>query len=306
MIKLSKTDLTIYPLCLGGNVFGYSADKDNSEAVLSFYADNGGNFIDTADMYSQWAPGHVGGESETIIGNWMKKRGNRDQMIIATKVGKLDTKPGLSPSNIISACEDSLKRLGSDYIDIYFSHQDDLDIPIEQSLGAYDSLIRSGKVRYIAASNFTPERLQESLDISKELNLASYIASQDQYNLMDRGYESTLMPTLKSNGLSQIPFYGLARGFLTGKYRKGKTVESIRANGVNTSYANDRGWVMIDKLNQIAKDKNTSVAAVALAWLRAQSTVSAPIATAITTQQITEIMPLIHLYESEILYLTTL
>ena len=304
MIKLANTDLTIYPLCLGGNVFGYSADKENSEAVLSFYADNGGNFIDTADMYSQWAPGHIGGESETIIGNWMKKRGNRSQMIIATKVGKLDTKPGLSPSNIISACEDSLKRLGSDYIDIYYSHQDDLDTPIEQTLGAYDSLIRSGKVRYIAASNFTPERLQESLDISKELNLASYIASQDQYNLMDRDYENSLMPTLKSNGLSQIPFYGLARGFLTGKYRKGKTVESIRANGVNTSYANDRGWAMIDKLDQIAKDKNTSVAAVALAWLRAQETVSAPIASATKLEQIKEIMPIVELSSDELQTLT--
>ena len=304
MIKLTNTDLTIYPLCLGGNVFGYSADKENSEAVLSFYADNGGNFIDTADMYSQWAPGHIGGESETIIGNWMKKRGNRSQMIIATKVGKLDTKPGLSPSNIISACEDSLKRLGSDYIDIYYSHQDDLDTPIEQSLGAYDSLIKAGKVRYIAASNFTHERLQESLDISKELNLASYIASQDQYNLMERDYENSLMPTLKSNGLSQIPFYGLARGFLTGKYRKGKTVESIRANGVNTSYANDRGWAMIDKLDQIAKEKNISVAAVALAWLRAQETVSAPIASATKLEQIKEIMPIVELSSDELQTLT--
>ena len=304
MIKLANTDLTIYPLCLGGNVFGYSADKESSEAVLSFYADNGGNFIDTADMYSQWAPGHIGGESETIIGNWMKKRGNRTQMIFATKVGKLYTKPGLSPSNIISACEDSLKRLGSDYIDIYYSHQDDLDTPIEQTLGAYDSLIKAGKVRYIAASNFTPERLQESLDISKKLNLASYIASQDQYNLMDRDYENSLMPTLKSNGLSQIPFYGLARGFLTGKYRKGKTVESIRANGVNTSYANDRGWAMIDKLDQIAKDKNTSVAAVALAWLRAQETVSAPIASATKLEQIKEIMPIVELSSDELQTLT--
>ena len=304
MIKLANTDLTIYPLCLGGNVFGYSADKENSEAVLSFYADNGGNFIDTADMYSQWAPGHIGGESETIIGNWMKKRGNRSQMIIATKVGKLDTKPGLSPSNIISACEDSLKRLGSDYIDIYYSHQDDLDTPIEQSLGAYDSLIKSGKVRYIAASNFTPERLQESLDISKELNLASYIASQDQYNLMERTYENSLMPTLKSNGLSQIPFYGLARGFLTGKYRKGKTVESIRANGVATNYANDRGWAILEKLDQIAKDKNTSVAAVALAWLRAQETVSAPIASATKLEQIKEIMPIVELSSDELQTLT--
>ena len=300
MIKLAKTDLTIYPLCLGGNVFGYSADKESSEAVLSFYADNGGNFIDTADMYSQWAPGHIGGESETIIGDWMKKRSNRSQMIIATKVGKLDTKPGLSPSNVISACEDSLKRLGSDYIDIYYSHQDDLDTPIEQSLGAYDSLIKAGKVRYIAASNFTPERLQESLDISKELNLASYIASQDQYNLMERSYESTLRDVLEKNNLSQIPFYGLARGFLTGKYRPGASVESVRATGVSNAYGNERGWTMLEKLDQIAKAKNCSVAAVALAWLRAQPTVSTPIASATKLEQIKEIMQVIELTNEEL------
>lgn len=304
MIKLANTDLTIYPLCLGGNVFGYSADKENSEAVLSFYADNGGNFIDTADMYSQWAPGHIGGESETIIGNWMKKRGNRSQMIIATKVGKLDTKPGLSPSNIISACEDSLKRLGSDYIDIYYSHQDDLDTPIEQTLGAYDSLIKSGKVRYIAASNFTPERLQESLDISKELNLASYVACQDQYNLMDRDYETTLRDTVEYNGLSEIPFYGLARGFLTGKYRPGASVQSVRASGVGNSYANERGWKMLEKLDQIANEHNISVSAVALAWLRQQKTVSAPIASATKLEQIKEIMPILHLDDAELESLT--
>jgi aryl-alcohol dehydrogenase-like predicted oxidoreductase len=304
MINLANTDLTVYPLCLGGNVFGYSADKQNSEAVLSFYADNGGNFIDTADMYSQWAPGHIGGESETIIGDWMKKRGNRSQMIIATKVGKLDTKPGLSPSNVISACEDSLKRLGSDYIDIYYSHQDDLDTPIEQSLGAYDSLIKAGKVRYIAASNFTPERLQESLDISKKLNLASYIASQDQYNLMDRDYETSLRDTVEKNGLSEIPFYGLARGFLTGKYRPGASVESVRASGVGNSYANERGWKMLEKLDQIANEHSISVSAVALAWLRQQKTVSAPIASATKLEQIKEIMPILHLDDAELELLT--
>jgi aryl-alcohol dehydrogenase-like predicted oxidoreductase len=261
MINLANTDLTVYPLCLGGNVFGYSADKENSEAVLSFYADNGGNFIDTADMYSQWAPGHIGGESETIIGDWMKKRSNRSQMIIATKVGKLDTKPGLSPSNVISACEDSLKRLGSD---------------------------------------FTPERLQESLDISKELNLASYIASQDQYNLMERSYESTLRDVLEKNNLSQIPFYGLARGFLTGKYRPGASVESVRATGVSNAYGNERGWTMLEKLDQIAKAKNCSVAAVALAWLRAQPTVSTPIASATKLEQIKEIMQVIELTNEEL------
>ena len=304
MIKLANTDLTIYPLCLGGNVFGYSADKENSEAVLSFYADNGGNFIDTADMYSQWAPGHIGGESETVIGNWMKKSGNRSQMVIATKISKLDTRPGLKATNIAAACDDSLRRLQTDYIDLYYAHQDDPDAPIEETLGAFDSLIKVGKVRYIAASNFTPARLKESLDIAKNLNLASYVACQDQYNLMDRDYEKALMPTVQKNGLSEIPFYGLARGFLTGKYRPGVSVESVRATGVGNSYANERGWTMLEKLDQIAQDKNTNVATVALAWLRAQPTVSAPIASATKLEQIKEIMPVIELQPSELQLLT--
>jgi aryl-alcohol dehydrogenase-like predicted oxidoreductase len=304
MMMLPHTDLRVHPLCLGGNVFGFSADVSNSEVVLDYYFDNGGNFVDTADMYSQWAPGHVGGESETIIGNWMKKRGNRREMIIATKVSKLDTRPGLKPANIAAACDDSLRRLQTDYIDLYYAHQDDPDTPIEETLGAFDSLVKAGKVRYIAASNFTPERLQESLNISKAQGLVSYVASQDQYNLMDREYEKTLMPTLKANGLSQIPFYGLARGFLTGKYRPGVTVESVRATGVGNSYANERGWRMLEKLDQIARDKNTSVAAVALAWLRAQPTVATPIASATKLEQIKEIMPVIELTSDELQILT--
>ena len=304
MMMLPHTDLRVHPLCLGGNVFGFSADVSNSEVVLDYYFDNGGNFVDTADMYSQWAPGHVGGESETIIGNWMKKRGNRREMIIATKVSKLDTRPGLKPANIAAACDDSLRRLQTDYIDLYYAHQDDPDTPIEETLGAFDSLEKAGKVRYIAASNFTPERLQESLNISKAQGLVSYVASQDQYNLMDREYEKTLMPTLKANGLSQIPFYGLARGFLTGKYRPGVTVESVRATGVGNSYANERGWRMLEKLDQIAQDKNTSVAAVALAWLRAQPTVATPIASATKLEQIKEIMPVIELTSDELQILT--
>jgi aryl-alcohol dehydrogenase-like predicted oxidoreductase len=300
MIKLSNTDLTIYPLCLGGNVFGYSADKENSEAVLSFYADNGGNFIDTADMYSQWAPGHIGGESETIIGNWMKKRGNRSQMVVATKVSKLDTRPGLKAENIVAACDDSLRRLQTDYIDLYYAHQDDPNTPIEETLSTFDSLIKSGKVRYIAASNFTAARLQESLDISKKLGLASYVACQDQYNLMDRDFEKTLRDTVDKNGLSEIPFYGLARGFLSGKYRPGVKVESIRATGVSNSYANERGWAMLEKLDQIAQGRQTTVSAIALAWLRQQKTVSAPIASATKLEQIKELMPVIELGESEL------
>ena len=305
MITLPKTELRVHPLCLGGNVFGFSADVKNSEDVLSYYFDNGGNFVDTADMYSQWAPGHVGGESETIIGNWMNKRANRGQMVIATKVSKLDTRPGLKATNIAAACEDSLRRLQTDYIDLYYAHQDDPDTPIEETLGAFDSLIKAGKVRYIAASNFTPARLQESLDIAKKLNLASYVACQDQYNLMDRDYETTLRDTVDENGLSEIPFYGLARGFLSGKYRPGVTVESVRAAGVANSYAHERGWKMLEKLDQIAQEKNTSVAAVALAWLRAQPTVSTPIASATKLEQIKELMPVLKLSESELQALTS-
>ena len=304
MIKLANSELELHPLSLGGNVFGFSADVANSESVLDYYFDNGGNFIDTADMYSQWAPGHVGGESESIIGNWMKRCGNRAEIIIATKVAKLDTRPGLKPENIKAACDDSLRRLQTDYIDLYYAHQDDLDTPIEETLGAFDSLIKAGKVRYIAASNFTPARLQESLDTAKRLNLSPYIASQDQYNLMDRDYEKTLMPTLKENGLSQIPFYGLARGFLTGKYRPGITVDSVRATGVANSYANERGWAILEKLDQIGKEKKASVAAVALAWLRAQPTVAAPIASATKLEQIREIMQVVELTPEELQLLT--
>ena len=300
MITLPNTELSVYPLCLGGNVFGFSADVKNSEAVLDYFFDNGGNFVDTADMYSQWAPGHSGGESETIIGNWMKRRGNRSSMIIASKVAKLDTRPGLKPANIIAACDDSLRRLQTDYIDLYYAHQDDPDTPIEDTLKTFDSLIKSGKVRYIAASNFTSARLQESLDISKSMGLASYVACQDQYNLMDRDYEKGLRDTVAKNGLSEIPFYGLARGFLSGKYRPGVTVESVRANGVANSYANERGWALLEKLDSIAKSHNTTVSAVSLAWLRQQPTVSAPIASATKLEQIKEIMPIIKLDQAEL------
>ena len=304
MITLPKTNLAVYPLCLGGNVFGFSADAKNSEIVLDYYFDNGGNFIDTADMYSQWAPGHVGGESETIIGNWMKRRGNRKEMIIATKVSKLDTRPGLKSANIIAACDDSLRRLQTDCIDLYYAHQDDPETPIEETLSTFDSLIKSGKVRYIAASNFTAARLQESLDISKTNNLASYVACQDQYNLMDRDYEKTLRNTVEKNGLSEIPFYGLARGFLSGKYRPGVTVESVRATGVANSYANERGWAMLEKLDQIANERHTSVSSIALAWLRQQKTVSAPIASATKLEQIKELMPIIELDARDLELLT--
>jgi aryl-alcohol dehydrogenase-like predicted oxidoreductase len=230
----------------------------------------------------------------------MKRRGNRTETVVATKVAKLDTRPGLKKANIVAACDDSLRRLQTDYIDIYYAHQDDPDTAIEETLSTFDSLIKSGKVRYIAASNFTVERLQESLDISQANGLASYVACQDQYNLMERGYERTLRDTVAKNGLSEIPFYGLARGFLSGKYRPGVTVESVRATGVTNSYVNERGWTLLEKLDLIAKERETSVSAIALAWLRQQKTVSAPIASATKLEQIKELMPIVQLNSAEL------
>lgn len=299
MIKLGTSSIEVFPLCLGGNIFGWSASKAESESVLDYFFDHGGNFIDTADMYSQWGEGHIGGESETVIGDWMARRGNRSEVVIATKVAKLETRPGLAASNIIAACDDSLRRLKTEYIDLYYAHEDDLNTPIEETLGAFDSLVKAGKVRFIGASNFTANRLQESLEISERERLARYIASQDHYNLLERGYETTLLPTIERNGLVEIPYFGLARGFLTGKYRPGKVVESVRAAGV-AGYQNERGWQLLSKLDQLAKEHRTTVSAVALAWLRAQSTVATPIASARTVEQLREIMPIIQLSSEEL------
>lgn len=299
MIKIANTELVVHPLCLGGNVFGWSADKAQSEAVLDYYFDGGGNFIDTADMYSQWGTGHIGGESESIIGDWMARRGNRSKVVIATKVAKLNTRAGLSKGNIIAACDDSLRRLKTDYIDLYYAHQDDPDTPIIETLAAFDSLIKSGKVRYIAASNFTAPRLQESIAIADSNSLNKYVACQDHYNLLERDFEVQLRPVLRAAGLVEIPYFGLARGFLTGKYRAGTTVESVRSAGV-AGYQNERGWQLLAKLDEIAKSHSTTVSAVSLAWLRAQPTVATPIASARTVDQIREIMPVIRLSEAEL------
>ena len=299
MITLPNSELHVSPLCLGGNVFGWSADVNNSEQVLDHFVGNGGNFIDTADMYSQWVEVHSGRESESIIGNWQKKRGNRNSVVIATKVAKLNSRPGLSPENIIAACNDSLNRLQTDYIDLYYAHEDDPDTPIEATLEAFNFLIQSGKVRYIAASNFSAPRLQQSLEISERLGYARYIACQDHYNLLERDFEDSLKPALEQNGLSELPYFGLAKGFLTGKYRPGTSIESVRASGV-TAYQNERGWALLRKLDELAKEHHTSLSAISLAWLRAQPTVAAPIASARNLDQLKEIMPLITLTEEEL------
>jgi aryl-alcohol dehydrogenase-like predicted oxidoreductase len=305
MITIPETDLVVHELCLGTNVFGWSADEAESHAVLDAYRSHGGNFVDTADMYSAWKEGNVGGESETIIGNWMAKNGNRNEMVVATKVAKLPTRPGLHPDNIAAACNDSLKRLQSDHIDIYYAHHDDPTIPLEDVLGAFAQLIAEGKVRYIAASQYTGARLQEALDVSAKHNLPSYIALQDQYNLVSRNpFESEQQPVLAAHGISAIPFYGLARGFLSGKYREGKVVESVRAEGVK-EFATPKGYATLAVMDQIARDHNCSVSAVSLAWLRSNPQLSTPIASARTVEQLKEIVQIIELTPDEVASLNT-
>jgi aryl-alcohol dehydrogenase-like predicted oxidoreductase len=294
-IKIPATTLDVYPLCLGGNVFGWSANESQSQTVLDAFDSLGGNFIDTADVYSEWVDGNKGGESETIIGNWMKSRGKRHQFVIATKVSQLSTRAGLRPENIIAACNDSLQRLQTDHIDLYYSHHDDQDVPIAETLGAYQTLIKEGKIRYIGASKYSAARLQEALDIAAKENLPKYICLQDQYNLVEKNpFESEQQAVLKANAISALPFFGLARGFLTGKYRPGVTVESIRAAGV-ANYQNDKGYALIAELEKIAKVHNSSISAVALAWLRSNPQVSTPIASARTVEQLHEIMQVVEL-----------
>jgi len=301
MITIAETDLVVHPLCLGSNIFGSNTDEAQSHAVMDAYFGHGGNFIDTADMYNQWVEGHVGGESETIIGSWMNARGNRDAMVIATKVSKMDRRPGLSAKNIFAACEESLNRLQTDYIDLYYSHDDDLTVSLEETLGAYAQLIAEGKVRYIAASNFTPARLRESIKFSEDNSVPAYVAVQDLYNLVDRTkYEGEMSQAVADLGISNIPFYGIARGFLTGKYRAGVTeVDSKRAAGAR-EYANDKNFAVLAVMDEVAKAHNASLAAIALAWLRAQPTVSVPIASARTVEQVHEIIQIVDLTADEV------
>jgi aryl-alcohol dehydrogenase-like predicted oxidoreductase len=301
MITIPETDLVVHPLCLGSNIFGSNADEVQSHAVMDAYSHNGGNFIDTADMYNQWVQGHIGGESESIIGSWVKSRNNRASMVIATKVSKMDSRPGLSAKNIFAACEESLNRLQTDYIDLYYSHADDETVSLDEVLSAYAQLIAEGKVRYIAASNFTPARLRESIKFSVDNNMPSYIAVQDLYNLVDRtSYESEMSETVAELGISNIPFYGIARGFLTGKYRPGIIdVDSMRAAGAR-EYANDKNYAVLAAMDIISKTHNASLSAIALGWLRAQPTVSVPIASARTVEQLKEIMQVVELSSAEV------
>ena len=290
MAKISSTDLDVFPLALGGNVFGWTSNEKESFAVLDAYTAAGGNFIDTADVYSAWAPGNSGGESETIIGRWLTASAKREQTIIATKVGMHPQLKGLSAKTIRVAAENSLKRLQSDYIDLYYAHADDEHTPLEETLGAFDALVREGKVRYIAASNYTAPRLLEALAVSDRNGLARYVALQQHYNLMERDkYEGELANAVARERLSSIPYFALASGFLTGKYRAGSKVESQRAQNAG-AYLNEKGIRVLAALDEIAAAHGAAVATVALAWLAAQPTVVAPIASARTTEQLPDLL----------------
>jgi aryl-alcohol dehydrogenase-like predicted oxidoreductase len=285
---LGSTGLEVFPLCLGGNVFGWTADADSSFDVLDAYVAAGGNFIDTANGYSRWVPGHDGGESERVIGDWLAKRGRRDDVIVATKLG---SDGGLGTANVRARAEESLERLQSDYIDIMYAHYDDPDIAPEESLAALDELVKEGKVRHLAASNFTPERLEEAIGVAKREGFAPYEVLQPHYNLLERGYETTLRPVAERHGLATAPYFGLAKGFLTGKYRPGHKVDSPRAAQIG-DYENDRGWGVLDAVEEIAAAHDVPPAAVALAWLAAQPTVVTPIASARNPEQLEALLPM--------------
>ncbi|HEX4732101.1 MAG TPA: aldo/keto reductase [Solirubrobacterales bacterium] len=286
MALIHRTDLDVFGLCLGGNVFGWTANRDESFTVLDAYMAGGGNFVDTADVYMAGVPGNSGGESETIIGEWLAARGNRDDVVIATKVGKFPGLDNLRPETIHTAAENSLKRLGVETIDLYYAHFDDTETPLAETLGAFGELIEAGKVRHIAASNYSAARLSEALETSEREGLPRYVALQPHYNLMERDYESDQREVCEREDVACFPFYALAKGFLTGKYRPGgEKVDSVRAEGA-AEYLDERGERMLGALDKIAAAHGVAPAAVAVAWLREQPTVLAPIASARNEDQL--------------------
>jgi aryl-alcohol dehydrogenase-like predicted oxidoreductase len=292
--RLGSSGLEVSPLALGGNVFGWTVDEPTSFELLDAFVSSGGNFIDTADVYSRWAPGNKGGESEIILGRWLRRTGNRHEIVIATKVGGElgPRKKGLAKSYILRAAEDSLRRLQTNYIDLYQSHFDDLETPLEETLEAYAQLIRQGKVRAIGASNYSPERLSQALMASRHLGYFPYQSLQPLYNLYDRaGYETTLESLCREEGLGVMSYSSLASGFLTGKYRSENDVsKSVRGNGIRKRYWNDRGFRILQALDTVAAQYDVAPASIALAWLIARPSVTAPIASATGLDQLSDLI----------------
>jgi len=291
--QLGRSPLKVSPLCLGSNVFGWTVDRSEAFKILDALVEAGLNFIDTADVYSTWVTDNTGGESEAIIGEWLKNRGQRERIVIATKVGSEmgPGKKGLSAPYIRSAAEDSLRRLQTDYIDLYQSHRDDADTPQEETLQAYASLVSEGKVRAIGASNFSADRLRSALDISARAGLPRYESLQPQYNLYTRSeYEAELEPLCRENDVGVIPYYGLASGFLTGKYRSEADLgKSVRGNGV-AKYLNERGFRILAALDDVAAQHKATPAQVALAWLIARPGITAPIASATSIDHLNDLV----------------
>jgi aryl-alcohol dehydrogenase-like predicted oxidoreductase len=288
---LGQSAIAVAPLAFGGNVFGWTADEKTSFALLDAFIDGGFDLVDTADVYSAWMPGNEGGESEAIIGRWLRRSGKRDRVVIATKVAKWSKHPGLAPANIRAAAEGSLQRLGVERIDLYFSHEDDPKVPIADTLGAYARLIEEGKVAAIGASNFSAARFAESLDISERENLPRYEVLQPEYNLVSRaGYEAELEPLVRARDVGVICYYALASGFLTGKYRSAADLgKSARGQGVQR-FLDARGLGVLAALDEVAARHSVRPAQVALAWLMARPGITAPIASATSVAQLEELM----------------
>ena len=291
MTRIGTSDLDVLPLALGGNVFGWTADRDTSFAVLDAYVDGGGDFIDTADSYSSWVPGNRGGESETIIGEWLASR-KPSGVVVATKVSQHPEFRGLSAANVRKAAEASLRRLGTDEIDLYYAHFDDETVPLAETVAAFGQLVEDGLVRHVAVSNYSAERIREWIEIARRTGVAAPVAVQPHYNLVHRNeVEDTIIPVAEEFELGLVPYYALASGFLTGKYRSTDVgdQDSPRAQGA-AKYATEAGLRIIDALEQIADVHGASVAATSLAWLRAQPTVVAPIASARTVAQVPDLL----------------
>jgi aryl-alcohol dehydrogenase-like predicted oxidoreductase len=293
MHGLGNSGLEVSPLAFGGNVFGWTTDEPTAFRLLDAFVAAGCNFIDTADVYSKWAPGNKGGESESILGNWIKSRGNRRQVVIATKVGAEmgPGQKGLSKAYILRAAEESLKRLQTDYIDLYQSHINDVETPLTETLEAYAQLVKQGKVRAVGASNYPAERLREALQVSKQYGLPRYQSLQPNYNLYDRAdYEGPLEAVCRENGLGVIPYFSLASGFLTGKYRSEADLAASKRGQFVKKYLNERGFRILRALEEVAQAVHSTPAKVSVAWLMARPGITAPIASATSLEQLTDLI----------------
>ena len=300
MAKLRGIDAEIFPLVLGGNTFGWTSDESVSDQVLDAYTEAGGNLIDTADVYSAWAPGHSGGESEIVMGRWLSKNGNRDKVLVATKVSQHPQYSGLSARNIEAAADASLLRLGLDVIDLYYAHFDDSSTPLEETAAAFDKLVKEGKVRAIGLSNYTPDRIREWFSIARKEGLTLPVALEPQYNLVYRkDYENGLMPVAKDEDLAVFPYFSLASGFLTGKYRTMDDLKGKQREGMVKDFFTQEGLDVVAAMDGIAKAHGVELATVALAWLNHRPGIAAPIASARTPEQLPALLAAAHLKLSD-------